>query len=566
MEGTQRQSFVVDGRLLSGKQTTVELGGHPTSPLVSDLKTLFGQSEGIPPEHMRLVHAGRVLEDSRTLASYNIASHDLVHITLASREDPFYPLAPLPTPDEDVVDTATAFTTPAARPIVRRRKEIQELLHSWPEQEQPLVYLWRVGRKVEWVELVVEGPPNSFYHGGAFLLRASYPPDYPFRPFALRMLTPLYHPTVGPQGTIAVLGHDPLHRWNPTHMIVAAVQDFIKQLEVYALSPVASDRLRHEIAQVAPVVEEWESRGEEWAANTARLWTQYYATGKGRIYRERAYVDSGQRCSSMAHLGRLVAVDETRLNNEEGIDDAERKKEPRLKSLGQLPRELVHMLLLCLGSHRRPPSPPDVPWKQLNNGDDVSGKAHLLGRLLLDCGAFDRRVVERFMGSTSDLYSRSVPARRRLEGLIRTREELARGITLATRFVQYLGRFRIRTKRYPFSLVNVPSLGFFERSCITGAANADFALMVVSAAALEFEACMADRKAKSLFEVALVAKGWGIEQLVVVLTKADEVLKELKPGQGTREHQALIEDRERRVVALLLSMQFKRYAPARCGS
>jgi hypothetical protein len=92
------------------------------------------------------------------------------------------------------------------------------------------------------------------------------------------MLTPLYHPTVGPQGAIAVLGHDPyhrhriwawqlafvgvkracafcvfvsrLHRWNPTHMIVAAVQDFIKQLEVYALSPVASDRLRHEIAQV----------------------------------------------------------------------------------------------------------------------------------------------------------------------------------------------------------------------------------------------------------------------------------------------------------------------------
>jgi hypothetical protein len=33
-------------------------------------------------------------------------------------------------------------------------------------------------------------------------------------------------------------------------MIVAAVRDFIEQLEVYALSPVASDRLRHEIARV----------------------------------------------------------------------------------------------------------------------------------------------------------------------------------------------------------------------------------------------------------------------------------------------------------------------------
>jgi hypothetical protein len=67
----------------------------------------------------------------------------------------------------------------------------------------------------------------------------------------------------------------------------------------------------------------------------------------------------------------LVACRLQRLNNEEGIDDAERKKEPRPTSLGQLPREMVRMLLLCLGSHRRPPSPPDtVPWKQLNNGDD----------------------------------------------------------------------------------------------------------------------------------------------------------------------------------------------------
>ncbi len=117
MEGTHR-SLVVHGRLLSGKQTTVELelGGHPT---VSDLKTLFAQSEGIPPEHTRLVHAGRVLEDSRTLASYSIASHDLVvmHIILASREDPFYSLARLPSPHDGEVDTATAFTTPATGPI-----------------------------------------------------------------------------------------------------------------------------------------------------------------------------------------------------------------------------------------------------------------------------------------------------------------------------------------------------------------------------------------------------------------------------------------------------------------
>jgi ubiquitin-protein ligase len=39
----------------------------------------------------------------------------------------------------------------------------------------------------------------------------AFPDEYPFRPFSLRLLTPLYHPTVGPAGVVAVLGHDPYH-------------------------------------------------------------------------------------------------------------------------------------------------------------------------------------------------------------------------------------------------------------------------------------------------------------------------------------------------------------------
>jgi hypothetical protein len=38
-------------------------------------------------------------------------------------------------------------------------------------------------------------------------------------------------------------------------------------------------------------------------------------------------------------------------------------------------------------------------------GPPDSGKAHLLGRLLIDYGAFDRRVVERFMGPTVRWWS-----------------------------------------------------------------------------------------------------------------------------------------------------------------
>jgi hypothetical protein len=45
--------------------------------------------------------------------------------------------------------------------------------------------------------------------GGAFLLRVAFPQVYPFRSFRLRLITPLYHPTVGPAGIMAVIGYDP---------------------------------------------------------------------------------------------------------------------------------------------------------------------------------------------------------------------------------------------------------------------------------------------------------------------------------------------------------------------
>jgi len=44
--------------------------------------------------------------------------------------------------------------------------------------------------------------------GGEFLLRIAAPDGYPFQPFAMRLLTPIYHPTVGPAGNVAVLGLD----------------------------------------------------------------------------------------------------------------------------------------------------------------------------------------------------------------------------------------------------------------------------------------------------------------------------------------------------------------------
>ncbi len=46
----------------------------------------------------------------------------------------------------------------------RQRREIA----AWAKdgsQENELVHVWRVGKDAAWVELVIEGPPGSFFEG-----------------------------------------------------------------------------------------------------------------------------------------------------------------------------------------------------------------------------------------------------------------------------------------------------------------------------------------------------------------------------------------------------------------
>ena len=48
----------------------------------------------------------------------------------------------------------------------------------------------------------IEGPPGSPYEGGVFWLHLVFPSDYPFRPFNLRFITPIYHSNMYNDGTI----------------------------------------------------------------------------------------------------------------------------------------------------------------------------------------------------------------------------------------------------------------------------------------------------------------------------------------------------------------------------
>ncbi|MCE5296982.1 MAG: translation elongation factor EF-1 subunit alpha [Euryarchaeota archaeon] len=159
------------------------------------------------------------------------------------------------------------------------------------------------------------------------------------------------------------------------------------------------------------------------------------------------------------------------------------------------------------------------------------GKSTTVGRVLLECGAIDKYVIEKFKKEAGEKGKATFEFAWVMDNLQDVRE---RGVTID------VSHKKFTTDKYYFTVIDAPGHRDFVKNMITGTSQADAAIVVVAAT----EGPQAQTK-----EHIFLAKTLGVKQIIIAVNKMDAT----KPGYDQAQFNKVVGE----VQSLLKSVGFK---------
>lgn len=147
----------------------------------------------------------------------------------------------------------------------RIMKEIEELYRDPPENvtagpiDEKNIYNWIA---------TIEGPDDTDYKDGVFILEIQIPKEYPFKPPKCKFKTKIYHPNINQDNGNICLNILKPDKWNPN----LSISNILLSIMILLAKPKFDDPLNREASNLFYKSEkEYKERVLQWVKNYSAL-------------------------------------------------------------------------------------------------------------------------------------------------------------------------------------------------------------------------------------------------------------------------------------------------------